>query len=263
MQLIPKKPVNREITIGLREVLGSLWGSMPAIILSVAIGSMIAFLGTVFFTKPLYSSTTKLYVMADNEQDKLGTSVDNQTLQAGALLTKDYEQIIESPEVTESVITNLNLKSENGVPMSNGELTGKITVLVPDDTRIVEIKVTDDDPYRACDIANEIREESEERIQTLMNIKTVKTVSKASIPMGPQNMNISHNVFIGGILGVIIAIDIVIIGFATNNKIRSEEDIQDYLGTSVLASIPKSENLGKNNLRKRMKRSKHHERNRN
>lgn len=228
-------------TIDLGEVFRSLWHSFPILILTALIGALIAYLISTLFITPQYSSTTKLYVMANEQQEKSDTNVDTGTLQAGALLTKDYEQIIESREVTESVISNLKLKDANGTQMTNKELIGKMEVTIPDETRVVNITVKDEDPYRACDIANAIREVSEDRIQNIMDMKTVKTVSEANVPTKPESPNKMRNAVIGGLIGLILAMVVVIVQYVSNNTIRTGEDVQNYLGVSVLAAIPLAE----------------------
>lgn len=229
-----------ETTIDLGEVFSALWSNFAAIILTAIIGALVAYLISATLITPEFSSTTKLYVMA-NEQQKTDNGVDTGTLQAGALLTKDYEQIIESREVTETVITNLKLKDKDGTAMTSDELIKKVAVEIPDETRVVNITVTDEDPYRACDIANAIRDVAEERIQSVMDMKTVKVVESANVPTKPDSPNKMKNAVIGGLIGLLLAAAIVVIRHISDNTIRTSEDVQNYLGVSVLAAIPLAE----------------------
>ena len=59
---------------------------------------------------------------------------------------------------------------------------------------------------------------------------------------------------IGGLLGVIIAMAIVIIIYLTNDTIKVEEDVERYLGLSVLGSIPYSEKESRSKKQKSRKR---------
>lgn len=245
-----------ETTIDLGEIFGALWSDLPILILTAVIGALLAYLISATLITPQFSSTTKLYVMA-NEQQSTDNGVDTGTLQAGALLTKDYEQIIESREVTEAVITNLKLRDSDGTSMTHDELINKLTVSIPDETRVVNITVTDSDPYRACDIANAIRSVSEDRIQSVMDMKTVKVVEEANVPTRPDSPNKMRNAAIGGLIGLILAMAVVIIRHISDNTIRTSEDVQNYLGVSVLAAIPLAEGEKKQKKQKSRSAGKH------
>lgn len=251
-----KESDDRGVTIGLKDVFKSLLNNLYILILSTLIGTMLGYLYSSVFITPEYSSTTKLYVLANKQDEKSDEAVNNGDLQAGALLTKDYEQIIESPEVIDSVINNLKLYDQNDNLMTYNDLISHVNVSIPDETRVVKITVTDAHPYQACDIANAIREASKTRIENLLDVNSVRTVSAASIPVNPTNIHKTHNMMIGGLLGLVLAVDLVIIFLVSDNKIRTRNDIQDYLGVSVLAVIPKSETLEKSDDRYKRRKKK-------
>ncbi|MDS8295530.1 capsular polysaccharide biosynthesis protein CpsC, partial [Streptococcus pneumoniae] len=66
-----------------------------------------AFAYSIFIVKPEYTSTTRIYVVNRNQENKPGLT--NQDLQAGTYLVKDYHEIILSQDVLEKVATNLKL----------------------------------------------------------------------------------------------------------------------------------------------------------
>lgn len=241
-----------ETTVDQGKIFAKLLSELPTILLTAAVGALLAYLISASLIVPKYSSTTKLYVMANEEQTEAG--VDNGTLQAGALLTKDYEQIIESREVTEAVIVNLKL------PMTQEELIRKLTVTVPDETRIVNITVTDSDPYQACDIANAVRSVAEDRIQSIMDMKTVKVVEEANIPIKPESPNKLLYAAVGGLAGMLLAMGMSIIQLLSDTTIRTSEDIQTYLGVSVLAVIPLAEGMKNKGKKKSKLRNRHSKR---
>lgn len=244
------------VEIDLAEVFRVLWSNMPALILTMLIGLLAGLLITSTLITPEYSSSTKLYVMPDEQQDNNANTVDNNTLQAGALLTKDYAEIIKSREVAENVISNLQLKDSDGSAMSYDELTDKVNVTIPDGTRVVTISVTDDDPYQAYDIASAVTDAAVSRIQSVMDMKTVKIVEAANIPVKPNGPSKSRNALIGALIGLLLAMAVVIVNFMRNNNIKNSEDVQKYLGLSVLAAIPFAENEDKSRHSKKASRAK-------
>ena len=99
---------NDGIEIDLKDVLMELWSKLPILILEAIIGGLLMFLYSSIIEKPVYQSTTKMYVISriTNGDDDTLTQSD---LSAGTQLTKDYEQVIKSRNVLESAIARLQL----------------------------------------------------------------------------------------------------------------------------------------------------------
>lgn len=56
---------------------------------------------------------------------------------------------------------------------------------------------------------------------------------------------------IGGLLGILLAAAVVLIVYLTNDTVKTPEDVEKYLGLSVLGTIPYSSKMGKKSKRKR------------
>ena len=116
-------------------------------------------------------------------------------------------------------------------------MLNKVSVETSSDSRIVSISVTDEDPYTASEIANAVRDMAAEHIQSVMDIEAVNVVDTANIPNEKASPSLAKNGVIGGLLGVIIAMAAVIIIYLTNDTIKVEEDVERYLGLSVLEAF--------------------------
>ena len=237
-----------EIEIDLGEVFRLIIGHLPIILLVALIGALCAFIVSKVVLQPQFVSSSKIYVMAYNlsDSDKITTS----DLQAGTLLSKDYEEIIKSRHVAENVISRLNLTT-NGEPMVYSTLLKKVSVTTPSDSRVITISCTDGDPYIACDIVNAVREVSAEQIQSIMDMTQVKTVEEGNIPTKPSGPNTRRNVMIGGLAGALLAAFIVILRSLQNDTILTSDDVERYLGVSTLGTIPLSEGESKSKKLKR------------
>ena len=78
---------------------------LPGILVSMVLGGMLVGMFTFFFIAPKYEATSKLYIVSSSSD-----SVVNLTdLQIGTSLTADYEELVLSRPVLESVIENLGL----------------------------------------------------------------------------------------------------------------------------------------------------------
>ena len=72
-----------------------------------------------------------------------------------------------------------------------------------------------------------------------MGVKNVKIVDYAVLPEKPVSPNMSLNVVVAGILGIIISIFMILLINFIDNTINKEEDIEKYLQLSVLGVVPK------------------------
>ena len=235
---------NDEIEIDLGEVFHLVISKLGVIILSGILLGVLSIIGTMLFITPKYESTTKIMVLNKQDNNTL-TSADMQT---STQLTKDYAELIQSRTVLEGVIAQLNLD------MTYKEMLNKVSVETSSDSRIVSIIVTDEDPYTASEIANAVRDMAAEHIQSVMDIEAVNVVDTANIPNEKASPSLAKNGVIGGLLGVIIAMAAVIIIYLTNDTIKVEEDVERYLGLSVLGSIPFSEKESRSKKKKSRKR---------
>lgn len=84
-----------------------------------------------------------------------------------------------------------------------------------------------------------------------MDIKAVNVVETANIPDEPSSPSVPKNGVIGGLLGILLAAAVVIIVYLTNDTVKTPEDVEKYLGLSVLGTIPYSSKMGKKSKRKR------------
>ena len=226
--------LNDEQTIDIGELFRELINKALIILLAALIGGLAGILMSKTVMTPEYTSTAKMYVLAQSS----GDSVTNADLQAGASLTTDYEEIIRSRQVAETVIARLNLTNDDGKMMQYETLLKKISVSTPADSRVINISVSDEDPYIACDITDALLQASMEHIQDVMSIETISVVENANIPITPDSPNTMRNALMGAVLAAIIVIIIVIAVYMTNDTIRTSEDVERYLGLSTLGTIP-------------------------
>lgn len=224
---------NASIEIDILYLLRKLWSKKFFIIFVGLLVGTIALLGSVFFIKPKYTSTTRIYVVSRSSD----TSLTNQDLQAGSYLVNDYKEVITSSEVLSSVIDQEKLS------MSASELSKDIAVTIPTDTRVISISVTDTDAQRACDIANTVREVAAEKIKAVTKVDDVTTLESATKPSHPSSPNVKKNAVIGALAGVFLAIVGILVAEVLDDRIRRPEDIEETLGMTLLGVVPDIDKL--------------------
>lgn len=220
------------IEIDLVELLGVILHNLWIIIVSGVIVAAVALLVSYFIITPKYESVTKIYVISKTNADTMTYS----DLQAGSTLTKDYKELVKSRPVLEEVL------AETGIDVELKDLEEQITVEVPTDTRIVSITVEDKDPYEARIIADSVRIAASKHIREVMDTEAVNVVEEASLPIEKSSPSILKNTAIGYAVGLFLAIAIVMINYIMDDTIKTPDDVEKFLGVSVLGSIPYSEN---------------------
>lgn len=235
---------NTDIEIDVLELFHVLLNKFWIILLAGIIAALAFVGGTILFITPQYQSTTKMYVLSKQDNN----TITQQDMQTSLSLTKDYAELIKSRTVTEGVIAQLNLD------LTHEQLLGKVSVDSATDTRILSITVTDQDPYEACKIANAIRDVAANHIKNVMDIDAVNVVETANIPDQKSSPNISKNGVIGGLLGVLLSVAIILIAYISNDTIKTQEDVERYLGLSMLGTIPLTA-ADRKNKKKKQKRA--------
>lgn len=247
MENIKQSREDGEVTIDLLELFTVLLGKAHIILLAGVFTALLALVGTKMLLTPMYRSVTKVYVLS--KQDNTA-SVTYSDLQTGTQLVKDYMELVKSRPVLEQTISVLNLD------MEPEELKERITTETSGDTRIFSISVVDEDPKKARDIVNAVREAVSIQITEVMDADAVNTVEEGNLPKSPASPSLKKNAVIGGLLGVIVAAGIFVLIFLLDDTIKTPADVERYLDLNVLASIPisegedKSRRAGKRDARK-------------
>ena len=239
------EPRNKEVVeIDMKEWLFLILHKLWIIVIIGMIGAGIAGVASVYLIKPIYTSTTKVYVI--NRQDESRMTLSD--LETGTQLTQDYMILVKSRPVTEQVIKDLNLD------LTHEELSKMIKVNTPQETRILEIEVDYPAPELAKQLADAIAKVSSERMVTIMEMEKVNILEYGNYPVKPSNPNIILNTTIGGVLGLIFASFIITLVYIMNDSIRTADDIERYLGITTLGTIPLEDGYNKRHGSKHSKR---------
>lgn len=224
---------NASIEIDVLYLLRKLWSRKFFIIfIALAVGT-VALLGSIFFIKPKYTSTTRIYVVSRSSD----SSLTNQDLQAGSYLVNDYKEVITSNEVLSSVIDQEKLS------LSTSELSDMITIDIPTDTRVISISVEDTDAQEASDIANTIREVAAEKIKSVTKVDDVTTLEAAEVASKPSSPNIKRNAVLGALVGGFLAIVGILVLEVLDDRVRRPEDVEEVLGMTLLGVVPDIDKL--------------------
>lgn len=214
-------------------LLKKLWQKKFMISLMAIFVASLALSVSLFLLKPVYTSTTKIYVV--NQKDN--ASITTQDLQAGDYLVKDYREILTSKDVLSTVV------EQAGLEMTAEALLAKISVSVPTNTRIISISVRDLDPSEATRLANTIREVGAEKIKQITKVDEVTTLENAEEPTSPSSPNIKRNTILGGLIGGFLATVLVLVRELLDDRVKRPEDVEETLGLPLLGIVPEMSKL--------------------
>lgn len=223
-----------EIEIDLLQLLRALKKRLLLIIAAAAVTGGMAGAFSKFVLTPQFTSTAMVYILS--KETTLTSLAD---LQIGSQLTKDYKIIVTSRPVLEDVIETLNLN------LTYKELNGKITINNPTDTRILSITAQDPDPRLAKDIADAVAKTSSEYIGDIMEMVPPKIIEEGVVATEKSSPSNSKNALIGALAGAFLVCGLTVLEVILNDTVQTEEDVEKYLGLTVLASVPLREGEAK------------------
>ncbi|HJA80961.1 MAG TPA: polysaccharide export protein [Candidatus Mediterraneibacter intestinipullorum] len=240
---------NGEMEIDLLEIFYALKKRALIIVAVLLAGAVLAGIYTRMMVTPVYRATSTMLVLT--KETTLTSLAD---LQLGSQLTKDYSMLITSRTVLQEVIDEL------GVDMRYESLKEAVSINNPSDTRILELSVDNSDPQIAQELVNALANISSEYIGNQMEVVPPKVIEEAIVPEKPISPSMSRNVAMGALAGLVLAVGVVVLMTLMDDSIKSEDDIEKYLGLSTLAIIPDRKDYisGKtdNRPKKRRKRRK-------
>ena len=221
---------NQAVEIDVFATLKVLWKRKFSIILFALVFAIAAFGYSAFLAKKEYQSTSRIYVVSRQNQDN--NALTNSDLQAGAYLVKDYREIILSQNVLSQAIEELKLD------MTPAELSKKINVSVPTDTRILSITAKDGDPKEAARIANGLRNVAAEKITSVTKVSDVTTLDEAEVPQSPSSPNIKRNVLLGFVAGAGLMVVLLVVVEVLDDRVKKPEDVEELMGLPLLGVVP-------------------------
>ncbi|MCD7754120.1 MAG: Wzz/FepE/Etk N-terminal domain-containing protein [Clostridiales bacterium] len=214
--------------------LGDLWGifvkRLWIIVLVAVLAVGVVFAAVQLTYTPAYSSTATLYIL--RQDDDASSSSTSSDFSLALNVVNDCTYLLKSHAVVDEVISAL------GLDMSYDDLTEMISASNPDDTRILEVTVEASTPKQAKEIVDTLCEIGQEKITEAMGFQQVNFYEKGTLEEEPCNVVSLTTYAMIGIIAAVLCYSAFLIAFLLDDRIGTEEDIQRYLGLSLLGEIP-------------------------
>lgn len=231
---------NQEETIDLFElakvILKKIWIILICLVIGYAGGYAYSSRGYV----ARYQASAMIYVYTKT------TSVTSLAdIQIGSILTPDFQIIAQTREVMDAVKEDLGWTNE-----TYESLVGRVNVTNPDNTHMLKITATDTDPVKAANLANSLANQLRFRIAEVMDTDPPSIVSKAIVPSYPLGYSFQRTALLGGLGLAAVAVAVIVIRFLLDDTIKTEEDIEKYLGQNVIGVLPMVSGIAKTSKKK-------------
>lgn len=200
------------------------WMFILSMVLVLAIGLSIC----MFVITPKYESTTKIIILNQQNNGTLTYS----DMQLASQLTKDYEELIVSRDVLETVISDCRLEDDYD------DLLDRVKVENITDTRIISITVEDESPSMAQRIATSIRETAAEHIKSVTDVEAVNIAEEANLPVEQSSPSVLLWAVLSAAAGFLLVFVLLLVRFLSDDNIKSVEGVTKCLALSTLALVP-------------------------
>ena len=228
-----QQQVDEELGIDLYDLFYLFRQKLPGILICMVLGGALVGMFTYFFIAPKYEATAKLYIVSSSSD-----SVVNLTdLQIGTSLTADYEELVLSRPMLESVIENL------GLDENVDGLKKMLKISNPNSTRILNITATSTDPREARDIANEMARLAVDWLPEMMKSNTPSVPENAVLPERKASPSYVVNTLVGALACTAVYYGIAVLRYVHDDSVRTAEDLEKYFGVAPLTTIPEEKDV--------------------
>lgn len=207
------------------------------IISIVCIASLASAIISYFFIDPTYQASTKLIVNKSNDREGVD-QVDINSINTNLRLIDTYKEIIKTPAIMGKVVA-----SYPEFNLSVDQLIGKVKVSSVNNTQVMTLIVQDESYAKAANIVNAVSHVFQEEIPKIMNMKVENVFllneAQALANPSPVKPNKKLNVAISFIVSLMAAVGLVFLLEYLDDTIKSEDDIQQFLGIPALGLIAK------------------------
>lgn len=225
---------NKQYEIDLLDLLlflkKKIWILVAATVLCAVLGAVY----TAVFVDDTYTAATRLYVLNRASDSYISSSDYN----VSSFMVNDCEVLLTGRNVTDEVISQL------GLDLTTTQLKNMISVSTVGNTRVLQIEVVDTDPQRAADIANCVQQVARDQLKEILNVEAVNLVYEAQVPHQKSGPSMLSNIALAAMLGLILCVGVQVVLYTLDDTVRTEADVERYLGLSVLGVIPESTEIG-------------------
>lgn len=221
---------NTEDTIDLLRLLWAMLRVWWLFVLAAVIGGAGAYAVSKLCMTPVYRSSFTAYV--NNNRGQTEGSLSSSDIYASRYLAETYSEIIASYEILNEVADT------TGVDLTWKQLAGLVETEVVDETEIMRISVTMDNPETARAVAQAIADTAPSYISTVVEGSSMTVISPPELPTSVYSPRYARNAAMGCLLGAALVAAVVVLRELFDDRVKDEADLVERYGISVMGNIP-------------------------
>ncbi len=226
------KSTEQGYTVDLMHILRALLARAYIIITVAVLAAVMGFSLSAFVIKPEYSSTIRLYVNNIKSATANNTEISSSQIDAAQKLVNTYREILHSRSTYDRIL------ERSGADYSVESLSKMIVSGASNNTEVMYVTVTTEDPYESAAIANCIAEVLPLRISTIIDGASVEIIENAVPETDRVSPSIAKYTLIGFFLGAFAAAGFIVVSTILDNTIHDEDYVIQTYDYPILAKIP-------------------------
>lgn len=217
-----------EDVIDLSELFRAILKHIKLIIVLCILFGVGGFFGTKLFIAPTYTASTSIYL---TPQISESGSLDYNSQMANSKLVTNAVNLLTQNNIMSEVAKDVGLDSASSVKKF-------VSVTNESNTEIITISATTTDPKLSKDIANDTVSTYIRTMQKNLNVRNIEVVDKAKLSYVPSGPNVKKNTMMAGGVGLLVGVGYAVLKFLLDNRLRTKDEAEKYLGIPVFCEIP-------------------------
>lgn len=221
----------KQIILSISDLWSIFTGHIISIIVSVVLAFFIVLCYSLISYEPEYTSTSAIYLIRQDRSDS-----------SSAVSSSDFSLALSTVNDCKYLLTNIDVLNEVievlGMPLTYEDLLPMVNIYNPPSTRILEISITAPNPMDAKIIVDELCNIGAESIMKALGIDQVNIVNKGRYNENPSNSILTPYLGVIPLLTALAVYGIYLLIYILDDKIKTPEDIEKYIGLTVLGIIP-------------------------
>ncbi|WP_232016478.1 YveK family protein [Paenibacillus baekrokdamisoli] len=207
-----------------------IWIVIAVIVLGTSAAGVISYM----YLQPIYQAYTKLIVNSANDKPGM-LQLDLNSINTNISLINTYKEIIRTPAIMDQVV-----QQHPEYDVTTDELMRNISFSSVNGTQVVTLAYPSTNYKAAAKIVNSISEVFQAQIPKIMKVDNVYLLHMANenkIP-APIKPNKKLNITLSFMISMLLGIGLVLLLDYFDDTIKSEVDVERYLGLPTLVQVP-------------------------
>lgn len=222
--------MDQENELTISSIIDILRRRIIIIILAMVVAAAGAFAITLYTYVPQYTCSLMLYV--DPSNDSTATiSAELSAYNYAKQVVNTYIKLLE----TNSFFSDLAKNCSYGYTAE--QLANIVSYSAVDDTEMIYVTVTTDNPQKSLSIAELVETSAPEKIIEIMGVNDVKVADPPVYNNTPSDSNALRNTALGAVIGLVIAAGLSIAFEMLDVRVKDSDDFSEHIDLPVLGEI--------------------------